>query len=62
MEGQYAREIISTGDKLLEGEETENQVLDHSPHRGGDYSGPIRALTVRSYLITHKWNHMIVMP
>ena len=62
MDEQYAGELIGTGKELLEGKETENQVLDHPPRflRCGNYSEPIRTLTVRYQFITHKWNHMIV--
>lgn len=39
---QYAGKVISTGNELLEGKERENQVLDHYPHRCGNYSGCVR--------------------
>lgn len=52
MDGQYAGEPVSTGNELLEGKETENQVLDQPSHRCGNYSGPIRTLMVTYQFIT----------
>lgn len=63
MDRQYARELISPGNELLECKEIENQVLDHPSQflRYGNYSGPIRTLTVRYQFITYKWNHMVII-